>query len=182
MLINCVPLTGLTYKIDAKEAHKGIHEFVQVETAKTWINPKENKQDGQLDYPALLAHYGVEGNKTLRIKEAEELRTLVIHRNKKAMSFEKFLTNMKTIVTGFSKNGDILNESQKIRLLLHKVQNLILTQIKASLQVYYDLDQSNKVTYDFIANRLSEDAARLGYPSPPRSWGRQHSWREIDRE
>ena len=31
-------------------------------------NPKESKQDGQLDYLALLAHYGGEGNKEVRIK------------------------------------------------------------------------------------------------------------------
>ena len=47
------------------------------------------------------------------------------------MSFQKFPTNIQTMFTGFSENGDILNDSQKIRFLSQKVQNPILTQIKA---------------------------------------------------
>ena len=47
---------------------------------------------------------------------------------------------MQTMFTGFSENGDILNDLQKIRLLFQKVQNPILTQIKASLHVSYDMD------------------------------------------
>ena len=45
-----------------------------------------------------------------------------------------------------------------------------MTQIKASLQVSYDLDQVNIVTYDFIANSnsLTEEAASLGNHTP---WG-----------
>ena len=38
--INCVQLTGLTYKINSRKAHKLIHGFVQGETAEPWINPK----------------------------------------------------------------------------------------------------------------------------------------------
>ena len=46
---------------------------------------------------------------------------------------------MQTMFTGFYENGEILNNLQNIRLLFQKIQNPILTQIKASLQVYYDL-------------------------------------------
>ena len=56
--INCVPLIALTYKIDASKVHQLIHGLVQGETAETWINPKERKQDGQLNYLALLAQCG----------------------------------------------------------------------------------------------------------------------------
>ena len=82
------------------------------------------------------------------------------------MSFEKFLTNMQTIFTGLSENGDIINDSQKIRLIFQKVQNPILTQIKASLQVSYDMDLANTVTYDFISNSLAAEAASLGDHTP----------------
>ena len=66
---------------------------------------------------------------------------------------------MQKIFTEFSDNGEILNDSQKIHLLLQKVKNPILTEIKASLQVSYNLDQSNIVTYDFISNSLLAEAA-----------------------
>ena len=124
-----------------------------------WINTKESKQDGRLEYLALLDHYGGKGKKEVLTKEAEALWTPLIYKNERDMSFEKLLTNMQTTFTGFSENGEILNESQEIRLIFQKVQNPILTQIKASLQVSYDLDQSNTVTYDFISNNLAADAA-----------------------
>ena len=66
--INCVPLAGLTYKTYSRKLHKLIHGFLQGETAETWINPKDRKQDGRLEYLALLAHYGGEGNKAVRLK------------------------------------------------------------------------------------------------------------------
>ena len=57
----------------------------------------------------------------MRIKESEELWTSPIYKNERAMSFDKFLKNMQTMFKGFYKNGDILNESHKIRLIFQKV-------------------------------------------------------------
>ena len=70
--------------------------------------------------------------------------------------------------TGFSKTGEILNDSQKIRRIFQRVQNPILTQIKASLQVSYDLDQANTVTYEFISNSLVSEVSSIGDHNP---WG-----------
>ena len=44
---------------------------------------------------------------TVQIKEAEALRTLLIYKNGRAISFEKFLTNMQTMFTEFSENVEI---------------------------------------------------------------------------
>ena len=68
-----------------------------------------------------MAQYGGEGNKAVRIKESEALWTSPIYKNERAMSFDKFLKNMRTMFKGFYKNGDILNESHKIRLIFQKV-------------------------------------------------------------
>ena len=84
------------------------------------------------------------------------------------MSFEKFLTNMQTMFTGFSNNVEILNDLQKIWLIFQKFQNPILTQIKESLQVSYDMDQANTVNHKFISNSLAAEAASIGYHNP---WG-----------
>ena len=109
-----------------------------------------------------MDHYGGKCNKSIRIKEVEALRTSLIYNNDRSMSFEKFLTNMQTMFTGFSENGEILNDSQNIRVLFQKVQNPIMTQIKASLQVSYDMDQANTVTYDFISDSLAAEVASIG--------------------
>ena len=76
--INSVPLNGLIYKTDASKLNQLIHGFVQGETTETWINPKERKQDNQLDYLSLMGHYGCEGNKAVSIKETEALHKSLI--------------------------------------------------------------------------------------------------------
>ena len=42
--INCMPLTGLTCKTDARKLRQPIHGFVHGETNETYINPKEKRQ------------------------------------------------------------------------------------------------------------------------------------------
>ena len=162
LTIDCAPLTGLVFKTDARRVHQLIHGFVQGEVAETWIKPKEKKQNGRLDFEALQAHYGGEGNKSVRIREAEVLRTSLNYKSERAMSFEKFLTSMQAMFTGFEDNDEILTNAQKIRLLFQKVQSPNLTQVKSALKVQSDLDVGGTaVTYDFIANSLAAEAASL---------------------
>ena len=131
--IKCAPTTGLIYKNDAQKVHQLIHGFVQGKVAKTWIKPIVKRQSGQLDYKALQAHYGDEGNKLVRIKEAEVLRRTLHYKSERAMPFEKFLTNLQSMFTGFADNEEVLTDGQKIRLLFEKVQSPSLTQVKSSL-------------------------------------------------
>ena len=84
----------MNYRTDIRKVHLVIHGFVQGETEETWIKPKDRKQDGRLEYLSLLAHYGGEGIKSVQTKEVEKLRTSLIHKSERAMSFKKFLTNM----------------------------------------------------------------------------------------
>jgi hypothetical protein len=158
--IDCAPMDGLIYKTDSRKVHQLIHGFVQGEVAETWIKPKEKKQDGRLDYKALEAHYGGEGNKAVRIQEAEVLRTTLHYKSERTMSFDKFLTNMQSMFTGFADNEEILTEAQKIRLLFAKVQSPNLALVKSNLQIAYDLDQTGEVTFDFIANSLAVEASK----------------------
>ena len=82
--------------------------------------------------------------------------------------FQKFLTNMQAMFTGFKDNDEILTDAQKIRLLFQKVQSPSLTQVKNALQVSYDLDKAGEVTYDFLANSMVAEAASLPDHAPNR--------------
>jgi hypothetical protein len=75
--------------------------------------------------------------------------------------FQKFLTNMQAMFTGFKDNDEILTDTQKIRLLFQKIQSPSLTQVKNALQVLYGLDKAGEVTYDFLANSMAAEAANL---------------------
>jgi hypothetical protein len=166
--IKCAPLVGVFYKTDAGKVHQLIHGFMQGETTKTWIKPKEKRQNGRLDFKALQAHYSGKGNKSVMIKEAEVLRNSFYYKNERAMSFEDFLTNMQAMFIGFEDNDKLLTDAQKIRLLFQKVQSPSLTQVKNALQVSYDLDKAGEVTYDFLANSMAAEAASLPDHAPNR--------------
>ena len=169
LTIDCAPLTGLVFKTDARKVHQLIHGFVQGELAETWIKPTERRQNGRIDFQALHAHYGGEGNKSVRIKEAEVLRTTLTYKNERTVSFEKFLTSMQAMFTGFEDNGEVLSNAQKIRLLFQKVQNPVLNNVRNALKVQSDLDVAGtQVTYDFIANSLAAEAASLPEHVPVR--------------
>jgi hypothetical protein len=158
--IDCAPVEGLVYKTDSRKVHQLIHGFVQGEVAETWIKPKEKKQDERLDYKALEAHYGGEGNKAVRVQEAEVHRTALHCKSERTMSFDKFHANMQSVLAGFVDNEEILTEAQKIRLLLAKVRSPNLALVKSNLQIAYDLDQTGEVTFDFIANSLAVEASK----------------------
>jgi hypothetical protein len=145
-----------------------IHGFVQNETAETWIKPTEKRQNGRVDFLALQAHYGGEGNKAVRIEEAEVLRNNLTYRNERVLSFEKFLTSMQAMFTGFQDNEEIMTDPMKIRLLFQKVQHPKLEVVKSALKVQSDMDVAGTVTYDFIANSMAAEAARLPEHTPNR--------------
>jgi hypothetical protein len=110
LTIDCAHLIGAVFKIDARKVHHLIHGFVQGKTAEVWVKQSERRQNGQLDLQALQAHCGGKGNKTVRIKEAENLRTPLTCKNERAMSFKKFLTSMQAMFTGFKDNNEVLTD------------------------------------------------------------------------
>ena len=104
--INCAPLFGIVYKTNVRKVHQLIHAFVKGETTEPWIEPKEKRRDGRVNFKALQAHYGGEGNKAVRIKEAEVPRKTLHYKNERAVSFEKFLTDMQSMFAGFEDNNE----------------------------------------------------------------------------
>jgi hypothetical protein len=158
LTVDCAPLSGTIFSADAKTVHQLIHGFIQGETAETWTRRTANRKNGRLDYQALKAHYEGEGNKQIRLDEAEQLRKSLMYKNERVLSFEKFLTSMQKMFQGFYDAGEEYLEPQKIRVLFEKIQSPALQMAKSSLMVAHDLDTAGTVTYDFIANSLSVQA------------------------
>ncbi len=158
LTVDCAPLTGTIFSADAKTVHQLIHGFIQGETAEVWTRSTANRKNGRLDFQALQAHYEGEGNKQIRLDEAEQLRRSLMYKNERVLSFDKFLTSMQRMFQGFYDAGEEHLEPQKIRVLFEKTQSPALQMAKSSLMVAHDLDIAGTVTYDFIANSLSVQA------------------------
>jgi hypothetical protein len=163
LTVNAAPLSGAVFKTDARRVRQLIHGFVQGEIAETWIKPKEKKQDDRIDFLALQVHYGGDGSNSVRIQEAEVLHHNLIYRNERTMAFDKFLTNMQLMFTGFDDSEEEMKAPAQVRLLFDKVQCPAMLTVKNFLQVAYDLDHSDPptVAYQFIANSLSAEASTL---------------------
>jgi Mg2+ and Co2+ transporter CorA len=158
LAVDCAPLTGTIFGADAKTVHQLIHGFIQGETAEIWTRSNARRKNGRLDFQALQAHFEGEGNKQIRLDEAEQLRRNLMHKNERVLSFDKFLTSMQRMFQGFYDAGEECLEPQKIRVLFEKIQSPALQMAKSSLMVHYDLDVAGTVTYEFIANSLSAQA------------------------
>ena len=167
---HCAPLSGPIFESDARKVHQIIFGFLQGEIAEAWIKPKEKKQNGRIDFAALEAHYGGEGNKAIRIAESERMRHNLTYKSERIMSFEKFLTNMQVMFTGYRDNSEHLSETVKIRLLFDKVQCPILKNLKDLMLLQSNLDTAGgpTLTYDFIANQFAAYVASQTDPTPNR--------------
>jgi hypothetical protein len=88
LTIKCATLERIVYKPVARKVHQLIYGFLHREPAEAWIQSKEKERDARIDFEALIAYSGVEGDKSVRIKEADEaevLRKSLQYRNKRSM-------------------------------------------------------------------------------------------------
>jgi hypothetical protein len=161
LCIEAAPLTGTVFQADSRKVHQFINGFVQSEFAETWVKPNYKRKNGRIDYKALSSHFGGEGNKLIRIKEAEALRKTLVYRNERAMTFEKFLTSMNLMFVAYQENGEPIGKDQQIRLLFEKINHPNLETIKSSLMVAESLDKVGDVDYEFIVNSISAEVANL---------------------
>jgi hypothetical protein len=97
LTVDCAPLTGAIFSADAKTAHQLIHGFVQGETAEVWTRTTANRKNGRLDFQALQVHHEGEGDKQIRLEEAEQLRKSLMCKNERALSFDKFLKHAENV-------------------------------------------------------------------------------------
>jgi hypothetical protein len=162
-------LTGMTFQADSRKVHQLITGLVHGEAAETWIKSVARRRNGRMDFRALTDHYGGAGNKSVRIKEAEVLRRTLTYKNERAMSFERFITNMNLMFVAYAENEEVISEDQKIRLLFEKINHPSLEAVKSSLQVAENLDQTGAVNYEFIVNSISAEVANLSDFVPNRN-------------
>jgi hypothetical protein len=169
LCVEAAALTGMMFQADSRKVHQLITGLVHGEAAETWIKSVARRRNGRMNFRALTDHYGGAGNKSVRIKEAEVLRRTLTYKNERAMSFEKFITNMNLMFVAHAENEEVMSEDQKIRLLFKKTSHPSLETVKSLLQVAENLDQTGAVNYEFIVNSISAEVANLSDFVPNRN-------------
>ena len=82
---------------------------------------------------ALRAHFAGAGNDTQNIADANRLKDSLFYKGERAMAFETFLTQMQKIFNIYEKEGEAINEAEKVRLLFKKDQHNQLSESISAL-------------------------------------------------
>jgi len=108
---------------------------------------------------ALRAHFAGEGNATRNVAEADRLKETLHYKSERGMPFETFLTQLQRMFNIYEKEGEMIPEDQKVRLLFRKVQHKDLEHAKSALQTQQTMGHA--LTYLTCANHLSARVSEL---------------------
>ena len=119
-----------------------------------------------------------------KLAKADRLRDTITYKSERTMTFKKFLTKMDSMINGFIDGGEPLSESQKVRLLITKVQHPQLEAIMTSIKIQHGMENSggyvlptSNVGYAYIANAIIAEVKKLSAYTP----GRQVSSMEASK-
>ena len=138
--INQAPLYGDAYTTDAAEVHTYLTNFMSNnQTAEVKMLPHATKNDGRLDYHALVEHYEGVGVLGVNVLKAEEtLKSLFYAGEKKPTmwwdEFEKQLSHAFTIIHKDQKR-EVYSNEMRLRILLQKINADFLQSVKAAMSI-----------------------------------------------
>ena len=157
--IACAPLTGEFFDADKLSVFNLIVSFTTGHPSGDWIKSTLNQLNGRVSMRALRTHFAGAGNATRNIAEADRLKESLHYKGERAMAFETFLTQMQKMFNIYEKEGEAVNEAEKVRLLFKKVQHDKLSDAISALQAQQTL--GTVLTYSQCANHLSARVSEL---------------------
>ena len=175
--IACCPVTGVKFAVDARTVHQFIQSLTTGESSESWLKSIRIKRNGRLDIKALRSHYTGEASLGILRADAEKLRDTMVYKSERTMTFDKFLTNMEKMFHGFVQGNEALTESQKVRLIIQKVQHPELQAFMKATKIASNQENKkgvvlpdSKVGYTFIADSICEEVSQLQeYTAPGRN-------------
>ena len=146
--VNCAPLNGESYELDAAEVHTYIVNFVAGNaTAEAKILPHVGENNGCLDFIALREHYeGVGVNSIEMIKADKVLNSLYYAGEKKPhMWWEEFEKQLTKAFAVYHRNEgrQVHSDAMKLRILVQKVNADFLQTAKSSINIELTCDPMN---------------------------------------
>ena len=150
--VNCAPLAGDAFNIDAAEVHTYIQSFINGnETAEAKILSYVDQNNGRLAFIALKEHYeGVGANSKELIIADKTLETLFYSGEKQPhMWWEEFEKQIIKAFTIYERNEgrNVFSDTHKLRILMRKIDADFLSQIKTSINLELTRDPVT-ITYD----------------------------------
>ena len=107
---------------------------------------------------ALREHYSGEGNASLRIATAEQVRDGLHYKIKRSLVFSIFLDHMQKMFNIYEEEGEEFTKNAKLRELFKRVQHPQLQDTVKALKVRFDMEG---ITYTQAANHLTAAVSEL---------------------
>ena len=108
-----VPLTGRLYKQDNLTVHNIIlRNIADTSDALTYVKPYNNKEGGRTNIKALRSRYENVAMKYQYVSNAKGTIYTIQYRNKIAMTFEKFVSNIIKAVNELEKLGRVMQNAE----------------------------------------------------------------------
>ena len=157
--IACAPLHGEFFDADKLSVFNLIVSFTTGHPSGDWIKSTLSQLNGRVSMKALRSHFAGAGNATRNIAEADRLKESLHYKGERALAFETFLTQMQKMFNIYEKEGEAINEAEKVRLLFKKVQHNQLSDAISALRAQQTL--GTVLTYSQCANHLSARVSEL---------------------
>jgi hypothetical protein len=141
LAIAATPLDGLKYDADCQTVHLFILNNVAEDSdAYAYIYPLIGRNNGRLDMLALSDRYKNDATIQARVNIANKTWDLLVYKNERAMSFEKFCQKLTKTLQHFHKAGRAKHNGNVIDWIWSHVQSTELSQLLSALKVSQSLN------------------------------------------
>ena len=157
--IACAPLSGEYFDADKVAVFNMIVSFTTGQPAGDWIKSTLRYSNGRRSMIALRTHFAGEGNASRTLADADRLKETLHYKNERAMTFEKFLTNMQKMFNIYDKESEKVPEDQQVRILFNKIKSKDLESAINALKA--QATTGTIITYTMATNHLSAAVSQI---------------------
>jgi hypothetical protein len=133
---NAAPHTGLDYDADRKTVHLFLTNNISEDSdAHAYIHPLMSRNNGRLDWKALIDRYENEATIQARVNQANKTWDMLVYKNERAMTFEAFSKKLTKALQYFEKAGRAKHDGDVVDWIWKHVQSSELSQHMSALKV-----------------------------------------------
>jgi hypothetical protein len=117
------PLEGAAFRRDNSTVWALLKSAIITSPAWEWIKQLDGKNDGRLKMSKLRSHYDGPDKRRSRISMSKADIEKTFYKNKRALSFEKFITKLTGAFQVLAQHGEPYSDQKKLRTLLGKIDS-----------------------------------------------------------
>ena len=166
-----MPLEGLNFKQDNKLVYKMLKAACVDTAAWAWLEKFDPTSNGRKAWMALVGHYDGYGELNKRTTRAKEELMKLHYKDKKAFSFERYITKLKELFRMLDKDThEKYSEPRQVKFMLHGISSSDVGIISAKTTVFAsplmksDFDEAVNFMSAYVSSRHFEAQSKYTHP------------------